>query len=584
MCAIAGHVSFAAPPDERRVARLLAALAHRGPDGTGQVRAGAACLGHNRLALLDREGGAQPMRSPDGRWLLTFNGEIYNHDELRAALAGAWRFRTRSDTEALLAALVTWGAAALLRLDGMFAFFLWDAERHEGWGARDRLGVKPFVYASGDGELTFASEAKALVAVASAAPRANGDAILEYLVAPCFSGVAAPMFAGLENLPPGHLLRVRRDGVSRARWWRHALDPVADEPAAHVAAVRARLGPAVTRSLAADAPIGLFLSGGLDSTLLAALGRDGLARAFTIAFAEQERFDYARSAIVISNDEPFAQLAAQATHLPRETVAVARARLAEDLETLATVDDALPAWEQELAQLHLARAARAHVKAVLVGDAADETHFGYHFLYDDAATAGPAAILERFGGVPIRRDRLADPVAHFDRHYRALVAEAGHTFDGREQRRLATTRLIVERWLPRLLHNGDIHCMAASLEARVPFADAALLTAAGRVPPALGLRDGVEKWVLREAARDLVPEPIRRRRKSALPKDQASAPIYQQEVRRLLDETTPFLREFVDLPALAPLFDRPLLDERERAALFRVIGLGHWSRRYNVRP
>jgi asparagine synthase (glutamine-hydrolysing) len=142
---------------------------------------------------------------------------------------------------------------------------------------------------------------------------------------------------------------------------------------------------------------------------------------------------------------------------------------------------------------------------------------------------------------------------------------------------------VLERWLPRLLHNGDIHCMAASLEARVPFADAALLAAAGRVPPALGLHDGVEKWVLREAARELVPEAIRRRRKSALPKDQASAPIYQQEARRLLDETTPFVREFVDLPALAPLLTKPSLDERERAALFRVVGLGHWARRYGVR-
>jgi asparagine synthase (glutamine-hydrolysing) len=583
VCAIAGHVSFAAPPDERRVARLLAALAHRGPDGSGQARAGAACLGHNRLALVDHHGGAQPMASSDGRWLLTFNGEIYNHAELRAALAGEWHFRSRSDTEALLAALVTWGPAALPRLDGMFAFFLWDAERHEGWGARDRLGIKPFVYASGAGEFTFASEAKALVAVAAQPPHANGDAILEYLAAPAFSGVAAPMFAGLDYVPPGHLVRVQRGGVTRARWWRHALLPVADAAAAHVGAVRARLLPAVTQALAADAPIGIFLSGGLDSSLLAMLGRARLARAFTIAFAGQDRFDYTRSALVISDDEPFAQLAATAADIPRQVVPVARAQLAADLETLATVDDALPAWEQELAQLHLARAARAHVKAVLVGDAADETHFGYHFLLDEAALTGPAAILARLGGVPIRRDRLADPVAHFDRHYRDLVAEAGEAWGTRDERRLATTRLIVERWLPRLLHNGDIHCMAASLEARVPFADAALLQAAGRVPPALGLHDGVEKWVLRAAARDLVPEPIRCRRKSALPKDQASAPIYQQEARRLLDETTPFVREFVDVAALAPLLERPRLDERERAALFRVIGLCHWARRYDVR-
>jgi asparagine synthase (glutamine-hydrolysing) len=594
MCAIAGHVSFAAPPDETRVSRLLRALAHRGPDGSGIARAGAACLGHNRLALLDRDGGAQPMRSRDGRFTLTFNGEIYNHAELRAALDGEWHFHTRSDTEALLAALVTWGAAALPRLDGMFALFLWDAQRQQGLAARDRLGVKPFVYRARAGDFSFASEAKALVAADDTPPRANDDAILEYLVAPMFSGVAAPMFAGLDYLPAGHLLRLDRDGVTVARWWRHALavpgaagdggDDGDAHAETHVAAVRARLAAAVQRALAADAPIGIFLSGGLDSTLLAMLGRERLARAFTVAFAGQHAFDYARSAIVLSDDEPFAELAAAAAQLPRQRVPVARERLAQDLAALAAVDDALPAWEQELAQLHLARAARAHVKAVLVGDAADETHFGYHFLLDDAALAGPAAILLRFGGVPIRRDRLADPVAHFDRRYRALVADAGHDWESRASRRLAMTRLIVERWLPRLLHNGDIHCMAASLEARVPFADAALLEAAGHVPPALGLNDGVEKWVLRQAARDLVPEPIRRRRKSALPKDQAVAPIYQQEARRLVDEMLPLLRVYVDLPALAPLLDDGRrLDEGERAALFRVIGLAHWARHYGVR-
>jgi asparagine synthase (glutamine-hydrolysing) len=134
------------------------------------------------------------------------------------------------------------------------------------------------------------------------------------------------------------------------------------------------------------------------------------------------------------------------------------------------------------------------------------------------------------------------------------------------------------------LHNGDIHCMAASLEARVPFADRALVDAAARVPPALGLRDGVEKWALRQATRGLLPEAIRTRKKSALPKDQACAPIYQQEARRLLGDMTPLVRELVDLNSVQVLLDPARsLDERERGALFRLIALMHWARRYGVR-
>src|SRR5258708_18528122 len=198
--------------------------------------------------------------------------------------------------------------------------------------------------------------------------------------------------------------------------------------------------------------------------------------------------------MVISDDRPFAALAAEALGLEREVCAVERAGLDRDLGALATINDALPAWEQEFAQHHLAAAAARWYKAILVGDAADETHWGYHFLLDDAATRGPAAILRRFGGVPIRRDRLADPEAHFAGKYRALVDAAGGRWATPAERRQATTYLIVKRWLARLLHNGDIHAMAHSLEARVPFADVELLAAAARVPPEPGLRGAVEKW------------------------------------------------------------------------------------------
>jgi asparagine synthase (glutamine-hydrolysing) len=302
-----------------------------------------------------------------------------------------------------------------------------------------------------------------------------------------------------------------------------------------------------------------------------------------VRFAGSHAYDYEKSAVVTSDDAPFALLAARELDLDLEQVDVEHTLLGEDIASVAIANDALPAWEQEIAQHHLARAAARSHKAVLVGDAADETHFGYHFLLDDVATSSPGAILRRLGAAPIRADVLADPVAHFDVLYSDMLARDGARWATKEDRVRATTALVVSRWLPRLLHNGDAHTMRFSLEARVPFADTRLLAAAARVPPSIALAGGVEKSVLREASRGLVPEAIRTRRKSALPKDQCAGAIYQREARAMLDRESSFLGRWLDLPRVRELATRPGdLEEGERATLFRVISLGHWAEHHGV--
>ena len=583
MCGIAGIVRFDRPATASRdvLAVMRARLAHRGPDGHGEAFAGCAALAHTRLAMVDAAHGVQPLASADGRYTLVYNGELYNHDALRAQLPGPWR--TRSDTETVLAAWQAWGEACVPRLDGMFAFAIWDARDHVLHAARDRLGVKPLAYAElPGGGLAFASEAQALLPALGGA-RADPEAIVEYLVAPAFSGVARSPFAGVRYLPPAHVLRVARERVTCRRYWRWPAasdhDRAAGAPTA--AELRAGVEAAVAGSLRADAPLGVFLSGGLDSTAVAALARRAQpeVHAFTIVFDGAAH--WTDSALVVSDDTPHARAAARDLDLVHHEVRFDRTTLAAELVALARIDDALPAWEQELSQRVLSRAAAAHVKGVLVGDAADETHYGYHFLLDEAATASPSAILCRLGSVPIRADVDPDPVARLDAEYRALAADAGAP-----PGIAATTQLIVERWLPRLLHNGDIHAMAFGLEARVPFAATALVDLAARVPPAVALAGGVEKRALREALRGVVPEGIRTRRKSALPKDQATAAVYRDLAARVVAEPHPVVRAVVDLAALAPWL-APVtpesLDERARAALFRVIGLQHWAIAHEVR-
>jgi asparagine synthase (glutamine-hydrolysing) len=586
MCGIAGIVLPRIGPSHlQRLRTMRDALRHRGPDGDGLHVGPHVALAHTRLAVVDRAGGAQPMTSPDGRLTLVHNGEVYNYLELREELRERWDFRTRGDVEVVLAAYAVWGRACLPRLNGMFAFFVWDNVLQRGFAARDGLGIKPFVYRRTDEELVFASEAKAILRADENRPAPNVGAILEYLVAPCFSGVSRSMFAGIEPLPAGHCLEIDRDGLRVERWWDYVLAPKRPPPSRE--RLRLLLEAGTRRALRADDVPGLFLSGGLDSTALGALARARCGqslRCFTIRFADQDSFDYARSAIVLADDLPHALDAARELGLPCEIVHVRREALAEDLQTLARIDDALPAWEQELAQHHLARAAAQSCKAVLVGDAADETHFGYHFLLDEQAIRSPRSILERFATPFLRRDLLADPLGHFTAEYQQLCAEAGHSWEGREASLLATTYLIVKRWLARLLHNGDIHTMAFSLEARVPFADTELLDLARRVPPSAGLAQGVEKQFLREALAGAVPEAVRRRKKSALPKDQKTEAVYRREALRLAQEEREFLGAFLDVPAIiARCRSAAPLSERERAALFRTICLAHWRRCYGVK-
>ncbi len=223
MCGIAGVVRFDGGARERvAVAREM--RRRLPPPGSGQGEgewdSPYAILEHSRLALVDRERGAQPMTTPDGRYTLVYNGEIYDHARLRGELA--FPFRTRSDAETVLAAFAAWGESCLERLDGMFAFFVWDAQGRRGFAARDRLSVKPFAFAwDGSGSFFSRPEAAALVHARQAPVRPHAPADPRMArVAPAFSGVEHPMFEDVDYLPPGHMMSIGPEGPRVRRWWR----------------------------------------------------------------------------------------------------------------------------------------------------------------------------------------------------------------------------------------------------------------------------------------------------------------------------------------------------------------------------
>ncbi len=306
MCGIVGIVNLNSgePVDEMRLTRMRDVLRHRGPDGEGLFVNGPVGLGHRRLAIVDVAGGHQPMANEDESVWVVLNGEIYNHAALRPGLqAKGHRYRTSSDTETILHLYEEEGDRCVERMQGMFAFAVWDRPRRRLFLARDRLGIKPLYYAVTDHELLFASEIKAILVASSLRPALN-EAILPEFLATRFVAGEDTFFRGIRKLMPGHTLSwSREDGFRTRRYW--SLPSAVDEihvPLRQAAQeVRVKLEAAVRSHLMSDVPLGLFLSGGIDSSGLAALMAPMVAepiRTFAVGFSDPDANELAYARLV----------------------------------------------------------------------------------------------------------------------------------------------------------------------------------------------------------------------------------------------------------------------------------------------
>ncbi|MDP5103763.1 MAG: asparagine synthase (glutamine-hydrolyzing), partial [Erythrobacter sp.] len=374
MCGIAGifHAETPKPVDPARVERMCDALAHRGPDGAGVWTDHGVGLGHRRLSIIDVAGSPQPMHSADGRAVIVFNGEIYNFRELRSELEQAgFTFRTSGDTEVILAAWQRWGPDCLARLDGMFAFALYDRDKRQLFLARDRFGVKPLFYAPlSDGSIAFASELKGLLAHPLLRRRVNPQAIEAYMTWG-YVPDSHSILAGVEKLPAGHflLLQQGRAPGRPQRWW--DIDFTGRERGSEAdlsAQLVHLLREAVRSRMVADVPLGAFLSGGVDSSGVVALMSEASAaqvQTCSIGFdvAAYDETSYAR------------QVAAKFGADHQERI------VATDdfgaIDSLAAMFDepfadasALPTWR-------VCQLARERVTVALSGDGADEAFGGY---------------------------------------------------------------------------------------------------------------------------------------------------------------------------------------------------------------
>ncbi len=519
MCGICGEIFWDGRSAEAaRLRPMLDALRRRGPDDEGVWVEHQVGLGHRRLAIIDLSpAGHQPMT--DGELTLVFNGCIYNYRQLRDELTGlGHRFRSHSDTEVILKAFRQWGIECLERLEGMFAFALWDDHHQQLWLARDRFGIKPLYYAPVDGGLRFASNVQALLAAGGVDTEIDPVGLHHQLT--LHGVVPAPhtILKGVRKLPPAHWMLMQPNGeLITRRWWslRAQRPPAPKDEAEWVDYISERLRQAVRKRMqAADVPVGVLLSGGIDSSLIVALlaeaGAEDL-RTFTIGFedAPEEKgseFEYADqvAAHYGTRHEKFL--------IPNEA---ALSRLPEAVRAMSE-----PMFGQDAVGFYLLseQVSRA-VKVVQTGQGADEV-FGGYFWYPRMAQALGTPI-ERFAPHYFDRDHAEwlDTVSeryHVEDVTRMLVDRALRQPDADtfmdQVLRFDVTTLIVDDPVKRV----DNMTMAWGLEARVPFLDHHLVACAFELPPELKLRDG-GKYILKRIAQGRLPEAIISRPKVAFP-------------------------------------------------------------------
>ncbi len=508
MCGIAGTIGGRSRSDD--VGRMIEILGHRGPDGDGIYTDpdGKAVLGHRRLSIIDTsDAGRQPMASADGRYVITYNGEVYNYLELRRELESSYRFTTRTDTEVVLAAYERWGEDCLDRFVGMFSFVIWDEIEKVAFAARDRFGVKPFYYSVlGDGTFVFASEIKAIHA-AGIGRSANTKTWATYLSYGAYGDPADTFWANVLSLPGGHSLRLR-DGDIRIRKWYDLHEKVGNDFDRRTEAevedeYKSLMFESVKLRFRSDVPVGVSLSGGIDSSTLLGIidlvqGDNPNVRAYTFVTGD-DRYD----------ELPWVERMIAGTGHPLEICrldAMDVPRLAESVH-----------WNQDepfggvptLAYAKLFESARAGGSIVLLdGNGMDEQWAGYDY-YSPALNGSEPPVVQGTTDSAVRANCLT-------KEFRDLAEQVGTPQIFPDKLRNLQLRDSLYTKIPRAMRFNDRVSMRSSVELREPFLDHRLFELALRQPAERKIAGTTGKVMLRRMARELIGEKLSEAPKRAL--------------------------------------------------------------------
>ena len=603
MCAIAGVVNLIC--DDNAVLKMMQTMVRRGPDGNGCYSDPHCTLLHTRLAIIDPEGGRQPMELTwaGKHYVISYNGELYNTDEVRGQLlAQGHHFYGHSDTEVLLHAYAQWGEEALQKINGIFAFAVWEKNRKRLFLARDRMGVKPLFYMPRDGSLLLASEIKTILAYPGVEAQLDANGVGEIFLLGPGRTPGSGVFRGIYEIEPG-CCGYFEDGKLRIkRYWRltdrvhtASFDETAEE-------VRYLVQDAIKRQMVSDVPIGTFLSGGLDSSIISAVCAGELAKqgknldTFSVDYRNNDRY-FQGDMFQPTSDASYIRIMAQSlgshqhdTVLTSQDLvdALADATEARDLPGMADVDFSLLAFCREI---------RCHIKVGLSGECADEIFGGYPWYRDPrvrAVDGFPWAQNTAYRASILKPDALGklDPIAFVQDRYRKSIHEADilpGTAAG-EKRMKQLVHLNQQWFMQTLLDRKDRMSMYCGLEVRVPFCDYRIAEYLYGVPWEYKDHNGYEKGLLRTAMNGLLPDSVLWRKKSPYPKtyDPGYMQIVSSWLKRILDDPDTPLLQLVRREALEQLLSReqtwPWYGQLMKGpqTIAYMLQIDHWLRKYRI--
>ncbi len=613
MCGITGWIDWNRTLTQYSsiVENMTETMAPRGPDAKGTWLSEHCALGHRRLSVMDPENGAQPMyrRDQDNQYVIVYNGELYNAPELKKELeARGYGFRTTCDTEVLLCAYIEWGRGCVDRLNGIFAFGVWNDNEQTLFLCRDRVGVKPLFYRLDEtaGTLLFGSEPKAILAHPDVKAVVGAEGLAEVFAVGPARTPGVGVFDSLSELKPGHFALFDRNGLRVSCYWKLEAAEHGDDVDSTAERVRELLQDTVERQLASDVPIGTLLSGGLDSSALTAIAaryyRDqglGAIPTFSVDYVDNDRH-FQSNAFTPNADGPWIQRMTEFLGTVHHSYQFDTPELFATLQEVVAARDMPGMADIDASLLLFCREIKKKATVAISGEAADEIFGGYPWFHrEDSLNARtfPWSLksAERIGFLSEEAVRALRPQEYLDDRYAQAVAEVPKLQgedEGTAKMRLMSY-LNITRFMPTLLDRKDRMSMAVGLEVRVPFCDHRLIEYVWNIPWEIKTSGDREKGILRKALRGILPEDVITRKKSPYPK--THNPNYLSAVRSwmldILDDPSSPILPFIDANRIRQLaasqddtFNIPWFGQlMNLPQLFAYLGqVNHWLKEYRI--
>ena len=612
MCGIAGIVNFkknmyAYSSYNRLLVKDMAqSLSHRGPDSSGEWVGEHAAFAHARLAVIDPEGRKQPMKKTiEGyEFVITYNGELYNTDELKRDLIKCgYRFDTSSDTEVLLYAYIHYGEKCAQMINGIYAFCIWDSMRQQVFICRDRFGVKPFFYAKCSNTFIFASEIKALFHYPSLKPQLDRSGLCEIFALSPARTQGIGVFKGVNELRPGCTMIINRSGTFVNRYWQFESKEHTDDYDTTVEKVHDLLYDSIKRQLVSDVPIGTLLSGGLDSSIISAVAAIEMKKqgkqlsTYSFDYEDNDKY-FKASSFQPDADIPWVKRMVEEFDTNHTFLVCNNDNLIKYLYDAMYYKDLPGMADCDSSLLYFCREIKKNHTVILSGECSDEIFGGYPWFRSDKAFKTPAFpwcydLSMRINALKPAVAETLDLEEYSRMRYDETIAETP-CFEGdneEEKRRREISYLNINWFMSNLLDRKDRMSMASGLEVRVPFCDHRLAEYVWNIPWSMKCRDNISKSLLRDAAKNILPNDVLMRKKSPYPK--THNPYYEKSVHHLLNEvledpSSPILT-FIDKQSVKELcaegsdYGKPFFGQLMAVPQFMgyLIQVNFWLKEFN---